>query len=55
MLKEPGLSYFPAKRYDEGLIVQVVKEAWLDSKGVVKLDSSSSKGVVKLWQEEKSS
>jgi len=25
MLKEPGLSYFPAKRYDEGLIVQVVK------------------------------
>ncbi|KAJ9546796.1 hypothetical protein OSB04_019339 [Centaurea solstitialis] len=52
--QEPGLSYFPAKRYDEGLIVQVVKEAWLDSKGVVKLDSSSSKGVVKLWQEEKS-
>ncbi|GJS35413.1 hypothetical protein Tco_0533795 [Tanacetum coccineum] len=24
-LKEPVLSYFPAKRYDEGLIVQVVK------------------------------
>ncbi|GJW45167.1 hypothetical protein Tco_0073966 [Tanacetum coccineum] len=45
----------PVPKSKIGLIVQVVKEAWLDSKGVVKLDSSSSKGVVKLWQEEKSS